>query len=79
MYSIGFKCGEYGGKNTNSISFSFANSMVAFAPCDLKLSSIMTTFRFEFLDLIFPRKSQTDSVFEFSLNTDFRQPFISHN
>ncbi len=44
MYSIGFKSGEYGGKNTRSIFNEFANSIVFFDPCVVKLSNIPMIF-----------------------------------
>ena len=75
MNSIGFKSGEYGGKNTTSISFSSANSIVAFALCDLKLSRMTIILFAGFLDLISPINSHIDSFFEFSLNSMTEFPF----
>ncbi len=57
MYSMGFKSGEYGGKNTKSIFNEFANSMVFLDLCVLKLSNIAMILSLPFCFLIFKRKS----------------------
>ena len=76
MNSIGFKSGEYGGKNTNTIPFSSVNFVVSFALCELKLSRIITMVFPGFPDLISPKNSQIDSFFEFSLKSITEFPFI---
>ncbi|CAD7767093.1 MAG: hypothetical protein DNFNHJIP_00500 [Candidatus Argoarchaeum ethanivorans] len=75
MNSIGFKSGEYGGKNTNIIPFSSVNFAVSFTLCELKLSRIITMIFPGFLDLISPKNSQIDSFFEFSLKSIAEFPF----
>ncbi len=57
MYSIGFKSGEYGGKNTRSMFNEFANSIVFFDLCVVKLPNIAMIFLISLRFLISNRKS----------------------
>ena len=69
MNSIGFKSGEYGGKNTNLISHSSANSNVSCVLCGLELSASPIIVFSGFAILISLRKSQKSQVFDSSLNS----------
>ncbi len=57
MYSIGFKSGEYGDKNKRSIFNEFANSIVFFDLCVVKLSNIAMIFLSPLRFLMSNRKS----------------------
>ena len=75
MNSIGFRSGEYGGRNVSVIFSSLAVSRVLFAQCVLKLSSTITISRFGFCSRISFKNSQKLSVFESSLNPIWLAPF----
>ncbi len=76
MYSMGFRSGEYGGRNTRWMFSSWAFSLVALAQCDLKLSRMSMMGLSGFASLIFSRNSQTHSFLEFSLKSSTFSPFM---
>jgi hypothetical protein len=67
MNSIGFKSGEYGGRNNSLILHSFAHCIESFARWDLKLSRINTISSLGLLQRISLKNSHTSSFFECSL------------
>ncbi len=69
MNSIGFKSGEYGGKNINLILHSSAHFNDALALWDLKLSRTKTISFSGFWRRISSKNSQTSSFFELSLKS----------
>ncbi len=74
--SIGFRSGEYGGKNTKCILSFKASFIVKNERCELKLSKIRIISFIGLFFLIFLKKSTMHSFVDFSLKSTTLFPFI---